>query len=69
MRFSLVIDCDNDAFGPDSSRPERVTHTMRSHLKRLIYNVHEHLSQGAGQGAIQDANGNIVGQWELKKRP
>ena len=64
MRFSLVIDCDNDAFGPSESRPTVPSWAMRNEVKRLLDVVRTKVHKGATDGVIMDANGNKVGSFE-----
>ncbi len=53
MRFTLTIDCDNDAFGRD---PElEVARLLHLTAKRLY----------DGEGKLHDANGNTVGRFQF----
>lgn len=61
MKFTLEIDCDNDAFQPSPA----------AELARILREVAEDLDSDAANDAdptmhtIMDANGNTCGYYEL----
>jgi len=60
MRFTLTIDCDNDAFGFDQLAPE-----VASLLKYAAARV----ASGRIAGHLADENGNTVGRFGFEDGP
>lgn len=55
MRFTLEIECDNDAFQGE----------LKEMLAHLIRNVALKVECGADEGRVIDPNGNKVGNFRL----
>lgn len=56
MKFSLEINCDNDAFAPDPGA--EVARILRRAAKRIDECPED-------ERGLQDVNGNHVGQWRF----
>lgn len=62
MKFTLEIECDNEAFGEtNEDRCEEIARILRRVAERLQTNVY---GAGAVRGVV-DANGNTVGDWSI----
>jgi len=61
MRFTLTIDCDNDAFGEYADEVSRI---LRHVAERLDGCMSEAL---IGPRSVSDMNGNRVGSWEFSQ--
>ena len=57
MKFTLEIDCDNDAFNNTDDRDSEVIGLVRV--------VAEEMERGTRAGTMMDANGNKVGSWQF----
>ena len=61
MKFTVTIDCDNDAFSNDFfGELDRILREVRGEIR--------YLANRPGQlqdGNIRDVNGNTVARWEL----
>lgn len=55
MKFTLKIECINEAFDPDP-RPE---------VHRILGEVADKVAKRQRSGWIHDRNGNRVGHWEF----
>ena len=57
--FTLQIECDNDAFTPDTEGPS-------TELERILYVVARNVALGRSASVVVDVNGNTVGSWEIR---
>lgn len=64
MRFTLTIDCDNDAFYPFVPAEHGGSPVGEGgELERLIRVVADAVAAGDEAGKVRDCNGNTVGCW------
>lgn len=69
MKFTLQIDCDNDAFAIDTDNEEATLATAQE-IARILTATARDIVQGAimvdDVFTLRDANGNTVGRATLK---
>ncbi len=56
MRFTLEIECDNDAFEP----------SPKMEIARILCATVKRIKSGADSGPLFDENGNKVGKWGIE---
>lgn len=64
MKLTLKLDCNNDAFGPGSSRRDmRAAETVR-----ILIELADRIARDPelGEGQLTDINGNHVGEWGFR---
>jgi hypothetical protein len=69
MRFTLSIDCDNDAFYPFVSQEDGGSPAGSDELVRIVQRVADCVATGDDSGACYDTNGNRVGAWMFEEWP
>lgn len=67
MRFTLTIDCENDAFCDEAGKPSPgpATFEVSRILSELAQDLHSPDAIRAQCGILRDTNGNRVGRWDL----
>lgn len=64
MRFTLTIDCDNDAFGESGD-----TDALQDEIASILTSAAQAVGSGGVTGeSLHDSNGNVVGRYELTNR-
>ena len=63
MRFTLEIDCDNEAFEVFGDGGWRVS--TRREIERIAGSAAARIEDGESAGNCRDSNGNTVGKWAL----
>lgn len=64
MRFTVEIECGNDAFTGDDGRPNAVIATVE--VGRILEELASTVARdGRQHGALWDVNGNRVGKYEF----
>ena len=63
--FHLTIRCNNAAFCDDDAGPGDQDGARNAEIARILRDLAMHVDNGATGGAIYDANGNRVGEYDL----
>lgn len=69
-RFTLTIDCDNEAFEPNPAAELRRILRDLGDSQRLYEGIDPaDRRYGANEGSLRDGNGNTVGGWRFDNTP
>ncbi len=60
MKITITFNLDNADFKHDDGTLDH------SQVSEVIWDIQDHISNGATKGIIQDDNGDTVGKWEIK---